>query len=458
MRVAWLTPLLHFALNNVFVAPTGAHFPAWLILLLLLGASALESALQDHPDGPSLAAGAGMLAIVVVVAYTFRFDITHLGRWLKWIFANLTTFREAFPATLVVILATALVWRRGMTADWHSYGELFRGFMTGVAVLGFLMLVVSGHAWDRAGLNMWTSMITFVLSALLSLALIGAYDVLTREQMGLVVPSLSRPWLAAAVVVTLSVMAVGWIVALILSPGTMAEMLRLLRPIWIVIREVILYVVLAFAYLIFWLLGPLLEMLQASVEGRWEEATEGLAERLEEEFEIVEATPADPNPVLQMALRIVFITVLVVGVALILYWAFRRRKRQRRQRIQEERESVLSRELLVQQLRDVFSRRRRAGDVSPFLPLSGEDPRQAIRRLYQSMLSRMSDLGRARSPALTPRAYARVLVDVFPTEREALHTLTEAYLLARYAPEPPSQQDVRAASRAWEQIRARVGG
>lgn len=459
MRVAWLTPLLYFVLNNPFVAPRGVHYPAWLILAFLLGASALESALRDHPNGPSLAAAGGIAAILVALAVTLRLDVAHPGLWLRRVGVNLTDFSQAFPATLVVILATTLIWRRGMTANWHSYMELFRGFTVGVSVLGFLLLVSSGESWERAGISIWGSTLSFIVSALLSLALIGAYDVLHVEQLGEGhVPTLSRPWVVAALVVVAGVIVAGWLAAVLVSPGTLREVLRLLAPIWSVIRDAIMYVWLAFAYVIFWLLGPLLELLQARVSENWEEATERLAERLEEQMELPEPTPAAPNPALQMALRILFITVLVLGIVLAFYMAFRRRSRQRRRRgILEERESVLSRDLLMQQLRDLFSRRREE-EPSPFLALTGEDPRQAIRRLYQRLLSRMSALGRARSPALTPRAYAHSLSDLLPSESQALETLTEAYLVARYADVAPTQQDVQEASRAWERIRARVGG
>ena len=164
------------------------------------------------------------------------------------------------------------------------------------------------------------------------------------------------------------------------------------------------------------------------------------------------------SPALLMALRIIGITVLVVGIALLFYMAYRRRKKRNGTRAADERESVLSGDLLTQQLRDFLASLRRKPAISPFVPLRGEDPRLVVRRLYQSMLRRMSTLGHARAPEVTPRAYARRLEDVLPGEDQAVSTLTEAYMVARYAPEPPTPEQVSNANRAWERIAARLEG
>ncbi|NLD73141.1 MAG: DUF4129 domain-containing protein [Chloroflexi bacterium] len=460
MRVAWLVPLLHLALNNVFVVPRGVAFPAWLILALLLGASALESALQEHPDAPLISAGVGLLVILAVLGYLFQLDVAHLGRWLTRLFANLTDFRSAFPATFVVVIATALIWRKGLTASWNDYAELFQAFVVGVLVLGLLLLVRSSDAWDQTGINVWGAVVAFVFSSLLALALISAHQTLALERIkDAHVPPVSREWLTVVGLVVAGVIVLGWAAAVLLSPESVKEILRLLSPIWIAIRTVITYIWLAFAYVFFWALGPLLEWLQAGVADNWENATERLAERLEEEMELPEPTEAAGiSPALLMALRIIGITVLVVGIALLFYMAYRRRKKRNGTRASDERESVLSGDLLTQQLRDFLASLRRKPAISPFVPLSGEDPRLVVRRLYQSMLRRMSSLGHARAPEVTPRAYARRLEDVLPGEDQAVSTLTEAYMVARYAPEPPTPEQVTNANRAWERIAARLEG
>jgi hypothetical protein len=460
MRVAWLTPLLHLALNNAFVVPKGLYFPGWLILVLLLGASAVESVFQDHPDAPAISAGTGLLAVVGVVAYMFGLDVANLGRWLTRLFVNLTDFSTAFPATLVVIVAAALIWRKGLTAAWQEYAELFQAFVTGVLVLGFLLLVRSSDAWDQTGISVWGSVVLFVISSLLALAMISAHQALAVERVRDVhVPSLSREWLTVVGLVVLAVVLLGWLTAEVLSPESVKEILRLLSPIWIAIRTALMYVWLAIAYVLFWLLGPLMEFISGAMSDNWEEATEGLRERLEEEMPLPEPGPSPGlDPALVMALRIIGVTLLVLGIVALFYFAYRRRKRRNGTHAADERESVLSGDLLAQQLRDLWASLRRKPAISPFVPLTGEDPRLVVRRLYQAMLRKMSALGRARAPEVTPRAYARTLGEVLPGEGQAVSTLTEAYLVARYAPDPPTPEQVTDASRAWERIATHLGG
>jgi hypothetical protein len=461
MRVAWLTPLIHFALNNVFVAPMGLQFPAWLVLALLLGGSTVDNLLQDHPDGPTLSAAAGMAAVFITLAIVFRLDVLQAGLWVRRVFANLTDFGENFPASLIVIVAATAIWRRGMTAAWHDYPELFRGFLTGIVVLGVLMLLGGTGAWERAGLSMWGTMAGFAASALLALAMIGAYEALALERGGPNgTPVLSRYWLTAVVSIVMALIVVGWVAALILSPEVTTQALRLvgqvLAPIWWVVREGLLYVILGIAYVIFWLLGPLLDRLQESVGEGWEQATEGLREMLEEEMQQPDPTVAEPNLALQRLLRIAFVTLLVLGIALSFYFAYRRAQRRKAKTVEEERDYVWSKDLIKSQLQDLLGRMRRQARITPFEPLEGEDPRQAIRRLYQRLLAHMTALGRQREPKLTPRAYARSLADLFPREHRALGVLTDAYLVARYAPDPPTPDTVVEARRALERIEAEL--
>jgi len=460
MRTAWLTPLMYLLLNNVFVAPSGVPYPGWLILVLLLGASALNGLVQEHPNAPAIMAGAGLLAVLLVLGYAFQFDASHPGRWLLRLLANLTDFRLAFPASLVVILATALLWRKGMTVVWDNYLELFKGFLTGVIALGAMLLLVSSATWEASGLNLWGLLLTFVFAALLSLATISAHQTLEVERLkDARVPPLSRQWLMVVGSVILAVILVGWVAAELLSPDAVQQLLRLLRPVWVAIRTAISYVILAIAYVVFWLLGPLLELVQSSMADNWDQATKELGERLEEEMELPEPAPtAGLPPALLLALRILGITLLVVGIAWLLYRAYRKRSRKARSKVLEQRESVLTTDLLAQQLRDLLASLRRKPAVSPFVPVAGEDPRVVIRRLYQQMLQRLSARGRARPPEVTPRAYARSVADLLPAGSEALTILTEAYLVARYAPDPPTWQQVAEASAAWEQIAAQLGG
>ena len=194
--------------------------------------------------------------------------------------------------------------------------------MLGVLVLGFLLLVRPSEAWNQDGISVWGSVVLFVFSSLRALAMISAHQTLAVERVRDVhVPSLSREWLTVVGLVVLAVVLVGWVTAEILSPESVKEILRLLSPIWIVIRTALMYVWLAIAYVLFWLLGPLMEFISGAMADNWEQATEGLRERSRRRCRCPSRPAAGLDPALLMALRIIRVTLLVVGLAALLLCA-----------------------------------------------------------------------------------------------------------------------------------------
>jgi len=87
--------------------------------------------------------------------------------------------------------------------------------------------------------------------------------------------------------------------------------------------------------------------------------------------------------------------------------------------------------------------------VDPFLDLSSASgPRRAIRLLYQRILAAAKSVDHPRSPGQTPSAYERALGRVVPAHQSDLHTLTKAYLDARYGDQDPSADTVGSAADA----------
>lgn len=169
MRAAWLAPLTRLLLDNPFVAPRGTLYPAWLILGLLLAGSALEALVRDHPQGRLILVLGGLLAVVGSLVYVLPQPMNlaalgHLG-------LQLADFSQGFPAPLIVIVITALLWRRGLMILWHSYDELWRGFVTGMLLLGLMMLL--GSAIMGQPLALWGPMAVFLLSGLPGLAILS---------------------------------------------------------------------------------------------------------------------------------------------------------------------------------------------------------------------------------------------------------------------------------------------
>jgi hypothetical protein len=122
----------------------------------------------------------------------------------------------------------------------------------------------------------------------------------------------------------------------------------------------------------------------------------------------------------------------------------------------ESRDSIFSTELLLAQLAKLVHSPGEIGNAktfNPFLSLHNETaPRRIIRQLYQQLLADANRLNQPRRPAQTPSEYSRTLADQLPESREPLAQLTEQYLQARYAAEPPGTTQVETAQRAWVQL------
>ncbi len=135
--------------------------------------------------------------------------------------------------------------------------------------------------------------------------------------------------------------------------------------------------------------------------------------------------------------RVIELIVMVCVVALLFRLAVRRLRRLNGQALEdEEHESVFSRELLWQQLGSLFVRRTKPALVtlSPYLALTGsaDDPRLAVRRVYQAFLEWARTHDHERLAGQTPTMLAETLAQATPQGRMAVLTLTEAYLHARY--------------------------
>ena len=458
MRVAWLTPLIHLMLNNALVTPQGTRYPAWLVLVLLLASWALRRSLRTHPWGRGVGGAAGFVAVWAALAYLSRVEAGSFITWVGTVLVVLTDFREGLPAALLVVGITAAVWRSGLVMSLGYHGDFWRGFLRGIIVLGLLLLLSGRPVWWTADFNPWVCIISFLVSGLFGLALLSRGEALTlADALERPVARLSRYWVAAVGSVVLVILLAGWALGQVLTPDALAQAWRMLSPVARLLGRGLMYVLMAIAYVVIWVLEPLMRLVRA---GMTEGATDllGMQPSLREQFGDSEIVPRELTPALQTALRFAFLLAICGGIALALVMARLGWRSSHKGSVSEKREYIWSRKLLGGQLRGLLRRTPKARAGPPFLELPDmRDPRQAIRRLYQRLLVVASTSGHPRPPGLTPSAYQGVLESLVPSEKHALRALTSAYLLARYAPQVPTVEQAGEARRALAQIEAALG-
>ena len=89
-----------------------------------------------------------------------------------------------------------------------------------------------------------------------------------------------------------------------------------------------------------------------------------------------------------------------------------------------------------------------------FLSLRGLSPRELIRFFYVSVARRAGQAGTRRLPGQTPYEFRAELDRKFPDLEPDLEGLTDAFVAARYSPEPVEQEDAEAVKPLWQRVKA----
>lgn len=168
--------------------------------------------------------------------------------------------------------------------------------------------------------------------------------------------------------------------------------------------------------------------------------------------QLAEATQRNMPPELTFALRGLSVAVVVAVLVLVLLSALRRyRTFWRDEEVDEQRESLWSRDLALAQLRRAFARQRaprvdRAAIDLTRLPAS-------VREAYRYLGVLAQRRGVERGLAESASDFSRRLADSWPEVGGPIDDLTARYLRVRYG-EEPDEQDRVAARAAWETVRS----
>ena len=452
MCAAWVTPLVYLLLHNIIIVPAGPRFPAGLVLGLLLGGTLVDRVVRAQSGGRVRSLVVGLLVTIGVNAVLYGFAPGDPGGWLKDWFAAVTDLTLGIHPVLVTIPLTAGLWAAGALAAWDDYDAVWTAFRWGVAGLA-ISLLLAPYVASEMMQELATAVPAFLGWGLLALALRSVARALLVERPVGGRAGLSRQWLAVAMLVIAVLVLGGWMLGRAAFLGVVSAVFAVLWPAIRWLLQIVAYLLGGVVYLFALLLRPL----GTGIES-------GDAESLRPRFE----APSDlPQQVQQLSGSqdhialpgnapgiIVVVVVLAVAVGLLVL-AWRRKGRAHRGEVEESRDSVLTPDLLLDQLRGLWRRRPRVAVPDPFLSLQGEEgTRLAVRRIYREFLALARRWGRPHRPGQTPMALEGSLVSLAPQVDDSLNTLTRAYVTARYSPRAPSEAEVAAAEAAMAQITA----
>ncbi|MCB0064679.1 MAG: DUF4129 domain-containing protein, partial [Caldilineaceae bacterium] len=270
-------------------------------------------------------------------------------------------------------------------------------------------------------------------------------------------PQMNRYWLSTVFLTVIGLLTAGIAAGIFLAPEQLRRLLDAVGAVisWIgnivgMVLVAISYVAFAVLYLFFRLLEPLIQRLLDRMADSPLADLVPPQQDMERMKEVAQGTAPLPE-----SYRWIGLAIVVALVVLLFALALRRLQSETETNEDEIRESILTADLLQNQLSNLWNRwfGRGRGASDPFLSLDGEsDARRRIRAIYQQLLAGAAATGAARTPAETPNEYARHLAQAWHTHEQALATITAAYQQARYAPNDPDAAQDAAVNTAWADL------
>ncbi|MEM7128791.1 MAG: DUF4129 domain-containing protein [Chloroflexota bacterium] len=456
----------------------------------------------------------GLVLILLIIWWQlYRSDyILVNSAWLERLGDSLIHWPEvSIPPAVLLILTTIPLWLRGLLDAGRSatHDTIWSTFLFGVFMMVLYLILISVAEVDRMD-QLVTSILAMLGAGMGALAFsslkitagldralgfgernLGTDAVVVQTP---TTPMINRYWL----------MSVGGVVGILLGGGVLLTLLiapevltAIIDGLWAVasfigniLVELLLLITYVFAYIFFWLyqwIEPLLQELFSNFDME----TEFLQELQETPEAPLEEPLTEPEPVPD-SFRWMALGILTTIILLIFALVLRRMQGSDVEETDEIRESILSSDLLQEQLSSFWDRlmgRFRTQDTdNPFLALDGEETRQRIRAVYQRLLATADELGQPRHPHLTPQEYRGTLIQsragmvlearaAKPTdsttdpletatakinqltgERFApqLERITAGYITARYGDRAPSNSTVAEVESAWAEIEAEL--
>jgi hypothetical protein len=455
MRAIWIWLLLHFF--SMWVQSERGDMVAPLTLFGLLAVSTLLTQIGTYKVKRAWPAallvmlgGLAALALTLYLEFGAGYAIWQPG-WLHVMATN------ALPAIMTLILVVFL-WRWGILAGRNRvyYDTYAANFTIGAYAMALGVAVTYATRIIPPNQALLTLMFYFAVGlgtlAIASLQTTRSFETKRSQQ----AVAVNRYWLGTVAVIIVAVLAAGLLLDQLFAPGVIARVLGVMQVVLGLVGQGLLWVLWVVTYPLFLLLDWLRKRIPSNEKPADQQQplqTPSFADQLKN---VQQQPAAHLAPGVYLALQILAGLIVVGAIALIFYLTYRRFRSLAEEDVEETRDLILSRDLLQEQLAELFGRRRRkpAPAPPPFAIINGEDPVAQIRRTYQSMLAWAALRGAPRRPDLTPDEYGQLLATAAPDAGESIGVITAAYLQARYSSAPVPAERATEAARAWAQITA----
>ena len=498
MRACWLFPWLTIiqrvlladadlsatTLNVVPVLPAGIIFAVpllsfWLARIATARLPAdeeaqLQSGFTVSMQTRFVLAVGGLLTILGVLWWHFARDVYAFWdvRWVVTVGQLLIHVEQVQSLPVWLALFTLIfLWLRGLLDAGRTMGhdDIWGAMSSGVvAIILYLILTESFDAVVPENFSNW--IVVFFAAGMAALAFsglkvtVGLNWALSGSTRNTKTPPLTRYWLISVGIVVGALLGIGIAIGLLVAPEQVARLMAMLNGVANVLWWIVSTIILALAYVVFVIVYYILKFFEPLIE----RLLAGMAELANLMPPAAQELPPPQEPLtatlatLPDSYRWVGLIIFLALVAIIFALVVRRLRMGREVESDEVRESILSSDLLQDQLAKLWNRlwgnRAAAGELDPYLSLEGEaDTRRTIRQLYQKLLTAAGQRGLGRQKAETPREYRRNLATATANLDEPLEKITERYNHARYAPEPPDIASARDAEQSWSSIEPVLG-
>jgi hypothetical protein len=461
--VAWFNPAVAWFMqvgrpDRSVAVPS----PLWMIGIILVSTFLTRYVLTRRVGHPRLLIICGGLAAMLVTAVA-AYRGPSLGNYAQ----DLLVWGKAVSPEFVVLAASAALWWRGiLIGRSQSLVEenLEQTFFNGIVALALLLYFNNLTNW-LATSDLLAAVLTFFAAALAALMIVNIERArLQRSDAGF---QFTRHWIGTLIGVIGAILLSAVALAGIISPHTLREFGNSLQPIFSAVGSAVMSILMFLIEVVWRLLEPLVPLIRAlgQLLLEWMRALAQVADRiltllrgLGIQSDLDSAlNPFEEflnSPQFQFITRGTLVLMVFIAFAVVVIWALHRSGLLSRRNFEETHESIASRELLIDQLKHLLSRWRRKPEPERglYLPVNGDDPRQAVRRVYQEFLEWARIGVRPRLPAQTPTRYAERLGNLSAAQQELVQRLTVLYLRARYANDRLTSDDVQSAQLALARL------